>query len=160
VVAPDLLGHGLAPRSDRYQVEDLAENILPRIAGEDFELLIGHSLGGPVSLVLFPHLQIKPKRYVLVDPALEVDDMRMEMVKNINLNDVKTRPSAAQYAQQRPNWTENATIAKSLAACLASAEALEYIGTVWWPHDMLLAQSLTLPENETMVVHEEVATSK
>jgi hypothetical protein len=47
-----------------------------------------------------------------------------------------------------------------LAACLASAEALEYIGTVGWPYNILLTQSLTLPENETMVVHEEVATSK
>lgn len=130
MIAPDLLGHGLAPRSDSYQVDDFVANILPLIAGEEIELLIGHSLGGPVSLGIFQHLKVKPRRYVLVDPALEVAQDRMETVIQINLNDAKNRPSPAEYAKQRPNWTENATITKSLAASLVSASAIEYLGTV------------------------------
>jgi pimeloyl-ACP methyl ester carboxylesterase len=69
VVAPDLLGHGMAPRSNSYKIEDFVSNILPRVAGRDIDLLIGHSLGGPVSLGLYPHLSTKPKRFVLVDPV-------------------------------------------------------------------------------------------
>lgn len=69
MVAPDLLGHGMAPRSNSYKIEELVANILPRVAGLDIDLLIGHSLGGPVSLGLYPHLKTKPARLVLVDPV-------------------------------------------------------------------------------------------
>lgn len=69
MVAPDLLGHGMAPRNDTYKIEDFVANILPRVADRDIDLLIGHSLGGPVSLGLYPHLKNKPGRVVLVDPV-------------------------------------------------------------------------------------------
>lgn len=131
MIAPDLLGHGMASRSDTYQIDDLVANVLPRVAGKEFDLLMGHSLGGPVSLGVYPHLRNKPQRFVLVDPAFEINDTKMEMVKETSLNDIRSRPSAKQFAQQRPNWTENATIVKSLQACLASTDAIEYIGTVW-----------------------------
>jgi pimeloyl-ACP methyl ester carboxylesterase len=68
-VAPDLLGHGMTPESNSYQIEDFVANMLPRVADRDIELLIGHSLGGPVSLGLYPNLKTKPKRFVLVDPV-------------------------------------------------------------------------------------------
>ena len=68
-MAPDLLGHGMTPESNSYQIEDFVANMLPRIADRDVDLLIGHSLGGPVSLGLYPHLKTKPKRFVLVDPV-------------------------------------------------------------------------------------------
>ena len=69
VVAPDLLGHGMTPESNSYQIEDFVANMLPRITDRNIDLLIGHSLGGPVSLGLYPHLKTKPKRFVLVDPV-------------------------------------------------------------------------------------------
>ncbi|EXJ83661.1 hypothetical protein A1O1_07285 [Capronia coronata CBS 617.96] len=69
VIAPDLLGHGLAARSNTYERDDLVEDILPQVSHRYIDLLIGHSLGGPVSLGLYPHLKTKPKRFVLVDPV-------------------------------------------------------------------------------------------
>lgn len=69
MVAPDLLGHGMAPRSASYEIEDFVANMLPRVADRDIDLLIGHSLGGPVALGLYADLKTKPERLVLVDPV-------------------------------------------------------------------------------------------
>lgn len=69
MIAPDLLGHGMAVRSNTYQINDLVADILPQVSGRYIDLLIGHSLGGSVSLGLYPHLRTKPKRLVLVDPV-------------------------------------------------------------------------------------------
>lgn len=130
MIAPNLLGHGFAPRSDSYQIEDFVNNILPRIGDARVDLLIGHSLGGPVSLSLYPRLKHKLRRLVLVDPALEVTDARIEGAKNQNLDDVKKRLSPAELLKQEPNWSFNAAAVKSLAVCLASSDAIESIMTV------------------------------
>jgi hypothetical protein len=59
----------------------------------------------------------------------------MAAVKNQNLNDIKTRPSPEEFQKRQPNWTPNACVTKSLAACLASADAVEFITTVLPPVD-------------------------
>jgi hypothetical protein len=55
----------------------------------------------------------------------------MEATKNQNLSDIKTRPSPKDFHERQPTWTPNACVVKSLAACLASADAVEQICTVW-----------------------------
>jgi predicted alpha/beta hydrolase family esterase len=59
----------MAPRSASYEIEDFVANMLPRVADRDINLLIGHSLGVPVSLGLYSKLKTKPERLVLVDPV-------------------------------------------------------------------------------------------
>ncbi len=59
----------MAARSNAYQRDDLVADVLPQVSDRYIDLLIGHSLGGPVSLGLYPHLRTKPKRLVLVDPV-------------------------------------------------------------------------------------------
>ena len=120
----------MAPRSKSYQIEDFVANLLPSVAGRAIDLLVAHSLGGPVSLGLYPHLKKKPQRLVLVDPALEIGGGRMSTAQNTYLNDVKTRPSPEVFQERNPRWTPNACVVKSLASCLASAHAVEYITTV------------------------------
>jgi hypothetical protein len=59
----------MAARSNSYQVDDLVADVLQRVSDRYIDLLIGHSLGGPVSLGLYAHLKAKPKRLLLVDPV-------------------------------------------------------------------------------------------
>jgi hypothetical protein len=64
--------------------------------------------------------------------ALEISVEGLSEAKKQNLNDVQTRPSSAELQKRHPNWTPNACAVKSLAACLASAEAVDSITTVWY----------------------------
>lgn len=56
VLAPDLAGHGAAPRLPRYgfddYVEDLVTRVGPALADSEELVVIGHSLGGIVALRL------------------------------------------------------------------------------------------------------------
>ncbi|MFE2377108.1 alpha/beta fold hydrolase [Streptomyces sp. NPDC059398] len=66
VLAPDLPGHGRAPRLDRYTLQDLADALVESVpAGPD--LAIGHSLGG--LLLSLVGERLKPGRVVYVEPA-------------------------------------------------------------------------------------------
>lgn len=62
----DLLGHGDAPRTPRYQVDDYAR----AIPLEDDTVLYGHSLGGVVALALAVRHPARVRALVLEDPPL------------------------------------------------------------------------------------------
>ncbi len=65
VVAPDLLGHGLAPRAGTYDLDALADDLVETV-GTGFDLVLGHSLGG--LLVNLAAADLSAERCVLVDP--------------------------------------------------------------------------------------------
>ncbi|MCU1595667.1 MAG: hypothetical protein JWO12_3059 [Frankiales bacterium] len=66
VLAPDLRGHGLSPRSDAYAMADLAMDLVDTLP-VDADLAVGHSLGGVLLGLALPGL--RPRRAVFVDPA-------------------------------------------------------------------------------------------
>ncbi|QDZ14453.1 alpha/beta fold hydrolase [Humibacter ginsenosidimutans] len=66
VVAVDLAGHGLSPRSSWYSLSGLVRGIADSVPVKP-ELAIGHSLGGLVLSRLVGRLQ--PERAVYIDPA-------------------------------------------------------------------------------------------
>ncbi|MEU4689848.1 alpha/beta hydrolase [Actinoplanes sp. NPDC023714] len=51
-IAPDLPGHGGSPRLPRYTFEALADAVAPLIDPYGSTVLLGHSLGGVVALIL------------------------------------------------------------------------------------------------------------
>ncbi len=71
VVAVDLAGHGVSPRSRRYSprawADDVAESLAPVLDGP-VDLLVGHSLGALVASRIAERL--RPRAIVYVDPAL------------------------------------------------------------------------------------------
>lgn len=100
MVAPDLLGHGLARSSTDYTFKAFADALLPLLSSTPpYDLVIGHSLGCLVALKLLPHLS-GSLRVILVDPPLEMNKdateaLRMMVVSGMaagNLHTLK-RPS-------------------------------------------------------------------
>lgn len=65
VLAPDLRGHGTAPRAEHYSLPAFAADLVETLP-EGVDLLLGHSLGALVVNLAAPAL--RPRRTVLVDP--------------------------------------------------------------------------------------------
>src|SRR5215210_6421317 len=69
VTAPDLRGQGLSPPAASYAVQDMAADV--RLLGTNWDVLVGHSLGGAVAAVLLAEDGLAA-RGLLIDPVLSV----------------------------------------------------------------------------------------
>jgi len=100
VTAVDLRGHGTAPTADSYAVADYATDL----PGTGWDLMIGHSLGGAISVVA----ALEPgfaKRLILLDPALVVPDadwqaVRAEQLSELGLTADDLRSSATPWSEK------------------------------------------------------------
>lgn len=72
VTAPDLRGHGHSPKADGYTFAGYAGDVAAMGAGWD--LVLGHSLGGAVAVVIAADQPGWAARLVLEDPALVIAD--------------------------------------------------------------------------------------
>jgi pimeloyl-ACP methyl ester carboxylesterase len=70
VIAPDLRGHGRSRRGNRYSPADWANDVIDTLYGTNFDVAIGHSLGGLV-LALAAHA-LRPSRLLYLDPAWRI----------------------------------------------------------------------------------------
>lgn len=105
VTAVDLRGHGDAARASRYRLEDSASDL----PGSDWDVVIGHSLGGALT-VLAAQRRGFARRLVLLDPVLVVpnesaDEVMAEQVAELEL-------TAETIATERPHWHERDRAAK------------------------------------------------
>lgn len=132
VVAPDLLGHGLYGTASDYTIENFADALLPLIQQQPpFDVIVGHSLGGLVTLALIKHLALAAVEtrihLVLVDPPLEMDSVELEGVKRAVIAEVKDVPTAEQYLRDFKLWTRRDAVLKVTAAQLCSVESVTAI---------------------------------
>ena len=72
VTAPDLRGHGASPYADDYRLGSYAADVLA--LGQRWDLVIGHSLGGAVAVLVAADHPHWAGRLVLEDPALRLSD--------------------------------------------------------------------------------------
>ncbi|KAG1753769.1 uncharacterized protein EDB91DRAFT_1099748 [Suillus paluster] len=80
VVAPNLLGHAWRRGTD-YRVSALAED-LQRYMDTSYDVIIDHSLGGPVALSLLSFLpQTKETTVMILDPVLKLTEKKIKMHK-------------------------------------------------------------------------------
>lgn len=112
VSAPDLRGHGSAPRADDYGFEAFAADL----PSGPFDLVVGHSLGGAIAVVAG-----LGDRIVLLDPVLDVaaedwDEVRADQVAELDLTEESLRAS-------KPHWDER-DVAHKLAAVRAADPAM------------------------------------
>jgi pimeloyl-ACP methyl ester carboxylesterase len=89
-VAPDLRGHGSAPRTTRYRIADFAADIseLSPPRGGSWDVVIGHSIGAASAVVAQAQKPSWAKQLVLLDPALHIDDADPRR----SIDQSKTRP--------------------------------------------------------------------
>jgi pimeloyl-ACP methyl ester carboxylesterase len=119
VICPDMPNHGLAGTvQNDCSAKAFAETLNETYgAMGPFDLIVGHSLAGPVVAYLLPLLEpFHTKKVVLVDPALSVvltdglkDSLRGERTKR-----------ALDYQAENPKWTAMDSIAKEIGGrCMA-----------------------------------------
>ncbi|KAG2356422.1 Alpha/Beta hydrolase protein [Suillus spraguei] len=73
VVAPNLLAHALRTPGAEFRVQTLADDLLPYLQAAEYDIVMGHSMGGSVVLSLLKYLpKTRPTSVVLVDSSVEL----------------------------------------------------------------------------------------
>ncbi|KAG1753768.1 Alpha/Beta hydrolase protein [Suillus paluster] len=111
VVAPNLLGHALRNPGVDFQMQTLADDLLPYLEAAEYDIVIGHSMGGLVVLSLLKYLpKAKPTSVVLIDSSLEVTaEQRVDRTVKF-FDDVRTNPTVEDYMTSNPLWTREDAI--------------------------------------------------
>ncbi|WP_336920685.1 alpha/beta fold hydrolase [Aquipuribacter sp. SD81] len=121
VTAPDLRGHGGAPAGTRYRLADLAADLVP--LGSRWDVVVGHSFGGPVVLELARSGAVHVAALVLVDPFLGADDMAALVVDQVA--EVRASRDAARVAADNLRWHPDDAHHKAAAARAVSPGTVE-----------------------------------
>ncbi|EIW80640.1 alpha beta-hydrolase [Coniophora puteana RWD-64-598 SS2] len=142
VTAPDLLGHGTAPHSQKGRVQDLAEALRPLFESPypPFDLIIAHSLGCVVALVALEYLDAsRTTAVVLVDPPIlpdpppdrVPDEERtkegMDIVRAMFLEEVLNTPSIESYMHANPGWAREDAVLKVHGAHMCDPDIIDSI---------------------------------
>lgn len=103
--AVDLRGHGDAPRTSRYRIEDIAGDLLDTRpeGGGAWDLVVGHSIGAAAAAQAAGTDAGWAERLVLLDPALTLDEpaRRSVLAGQLANHDGATVSS---IAAQFPHW--------------------------------------------------------
>jgi pimeloyl-ACP methyl ester carboxylesterase len=99
VTAPDLRGHGDSPRGDDYLLSSYAAEVLA--LGEEWNVVVGHSLGGAIALVAQTENRAFAGRLLLEDPALTLSNPDRILTEYTR---VFENPSAAAILAEYPRW--------------------------------------------------------
>ncbi|MFJ9028193.1 alpha/beta fold hydrolase [Streptomyces sp. NPDC102274] len=124
VTAPDLRGHGLAPRTRRYDIEGFAADVLPLTpdGGGAWDLVVGHSLGGVVATAAASAEPGWASRLLLLDPVITVSDGVEEVVRGI-LTELNATPES--LLRDHPEWHPEDVFLKVQAARRTSPYVVE-----------------------------------
>ncbi|KAG1892758.1 Alpha/Beta hydrolase protein [Suillus subluteus] len=143
VVAPNLLGHALRKPGVDFQVQTLADELLPYFQAAEYDIIIGHSMGALVVLSLLKYLpKTKPTSVVLIDPSLEVTAEQMVDRRVKYSEDARTNPTAEDYMALNPLWTREDAIWRVLGTHTIgrSTNSHDHIdGNVPWSFSHLIA---------------------
>lgn len=124
-VAVDQRGHGNAPRTVRYRIEDYARDLLAVPTERPWDVAIGHSIGG-ASLVVASGLEPGfAERLVLIDPSLKTGPEHREQIRANQLAN-HAGLTVERQTELFPHWHPQDIEASVLAVRAASAFALEH----------------------------------
>lgn len=144
-VGVDQRGHGAAPRTARYRIEDYARDLLAVPHDRAWDVAIGHSIGG-ANLVAAASMEPGfAERLVLIDPSLQTSDEHREQIRATQVAN-HANLTVAQQRETNPHWHPQ-DIESSVNAVRAASEfALEH--SVLDNHDwdvLAEAKALTVP---------------
>ncbi|KAG2043128.1 Alpha/Beta hydrolase protein [Suillus americanus] len=128
VVAPNLLGHAWR-RSTDYRVSTLAEDLRPYFAMDtSYDVIIGHSLGGLVTLSLFPFLpKTKETTVILVDPPLERTGEQFKKSQNRFLKEIEDAKTVDEHMAEHPAWSRGNSLLRALGVHMCDRTVVEGI---------------------------------
>ena len=154
VVAPTLLGHGFRTGTD-FRLATLAEDLQPFLAETDYDVVIGHSMGGAITTILLSSLtRFRPISVILVDPALELPPEFIQAIKEERANDVANVKSVEAYMAEYPTWTRADAITRvfGLQACASPDVVREILGVSFFNLQSWCALTVRRSEKFSMVV--------
>lgn len=129
--AVDLRGHGAAPRTRSYRIDELAADLLATLptgalrTDGAWDAVLGHSIGGAAAIVAAAIAPDWARRLVLLDPAVRADaELRQAILTNqLTAHDGAT---IASVAEQNPQWHPITVELRVQAVRQASRFALEH----------------------------------
>ncbi|MCS5720998.1 alpha/beta hydrolase [Herbiconiux sp. CPCC 203407] len=138
VTAADLRGHGASPRTTDYSLDGYAADVvrLRPGAGTDemaagttggerpWDLVIGHSLGGAVSVVAAAAAPRWARTLLLLDPVIAVDHEEADDLVADLLGDLEEL-DPAELLRRHPRWHAEDAVQKVLAARVVSPFVVE-----------------------------------
>ncbi|KAG2156170.1 Alpha/Beta hydrolase protein [Suillus clintonianus] len=142
VIAPNLPGHALREPAVDFQVQTLANDLLPYLQAAEYDIVIGHSMGGLVVLSLLKYLpKTRPTSVVLVDSSVELTAEQIAHRRDMSSNDAKTNPTAEDYMALNPLWTREDAIWRVLGIPLQNHNGVDGFpqGNVPWSFSHLFA---------------------
>ena len=102
----------------------LAEDLLPYFAMDtSYDVIIGHSLGGTVTVTLFPLLpRAKETIVILLDPVLEVPADKLESDEKEILYGMERPKTADDLMTANPSWSRRDCVvaAQGIPACTSA----------------------------------------
>lgn len=128
VVAPNLLGHAWRRGTD-YRISALAEDLRPYfVMGTSYDVIIGHSLGGAVTLSLLSFLpNTKETTVILLDPALELTKEAADKHENLFLKEIENVRTADDHMAENPAWSRGDSALRALGISMCDRTVIEGI---------------------------------
>ncbi|MEV7089721.1 alpha/beta hydrolase [Streptomyces sp. NPDC093085] len=147
VTAPDLRGHGLAPRTVRYDIGGFVADVLalrpPGHGAPEWDLVVGHSLGGLVATAAATAPHADPgwaRRLLLLDPPIAVREEVVEaFVGSVSAEVRDADPE--QMLRQNPTWHPEDAFLKAQAARRTTPYVVDSFlrGNAPWSYEKELA---------------------
>ncbi len=122
VVAPDLRGHGHSPSTESYTFDEMAADVAGM--GETWDLIVGHSLGGPIACVLAAQPR-SCSAVLLLDPLLDAPDAEFDRLVDEQLSELDPHATAESIGAQHPSWHSEDCFHKAISARLTSGHVVE-----------------------------------
>ncbi len=142
VTAPDLRGHGASDHATEYSFDAYAEDVAS--LGDNWDVVIAHSLGGSIALTLFDRDPQFGRRLVLLDPALVLPEP--DVAVDVLSAAYESPLTASQLQIDNPTWhAEDARIkAEALRQSSRSVSTQTVLDNPGW-NVVAQASRLTVP---------------
>jgi len=128
-------------------VSTLADDLRPYFAMDtSYDVIIGHSLGGPVVLSLLPFLPKKKDiTVILVDPAISPTKEKAEFYYSMFLKEIANVRTADEHMAENPAWSRSDSALRALGVSMCDPNVVErvfqVIFQVWKWHAVLTAST-------------------
>ncbi|MDH3249968.1 MAG: alpha/beta hydrolase [Acidimicrobiia bacterium] len=122
VVAPDLRGHGSSPSTEWYGFSAMSADVASLGAGWD--LIVGHSLGGPIACLVAAK-DPSTRAVLLLDPFLDAPDEAFDGLVGDLLSELDPHATAGSIAAEQPDWHAEDCFHKAVGARLTGPYVVE-----------------------------------
>jgi hypothetical protein len=126
-VAPNLLAHAWRQGNTDYRISAFAEDLRPYfVMDTSYDVIIGHSFGGAVTVSLLPFLPKKRETTViLLDPGLEFTEEQNKMNLNLFLKETANIKPVDVHMVKNPAWSHRDCTLRTLGFSMCDRTAVE-----------------------------------